>query len=206
MSLMIEGTRSLINDILGEWDHFSTHLQNIKDEELEDDIDIYSQIDFLSQLDEMGAILSDKLFRLDDYLKQINTIDKNAISKEQLHQISALKSESQQVLKHIRPKLKIAEESYEEAAEEVLTRCQDHINDLVDKVTEHREQADFLNRDTGFELDEENQLRELRDSLEDYREIRLENIETGEGDPIIDQLDSQIIACDSALLIDESSL
>jgi hypothetical protein len=190
----IEDAKLILNNILAQWDHFSTRLQNMKEEELE--MDLFSQIDFLSQMDEVRAALSSDIPQLEKHLVEM---------KEQKDRISLFKKEALQVLQHVKSKLEIAEEYYEEAAEEVLSRCEDRINELIDQILEHRQKTASLKEQIGLEMDEENELRELRDSLEMYREIRLEDIGDETGDPIIDQLDSQMIACDTALLIDESS-
>ena len=200
MKANIEEVKLLISSILTEWDTFSTHLQNMKEEEIEHNL--FTQIDFLSQMDEAKAILSKQLFELEKYLQESN---QNAPTKEEIPLLASLNKEAEEVLNHIKPKLKIAQDSYEEVSEEILRHSEDRIDELVNQILERRETKNSsLDIDLG--LDEENELRELRDSLETYKEIRLENIEEEAGDPILDQLDSQIVACDNALLIDESSL
>lgn len=195
--MSVKEAKLLLSTILNGWDEFSTRLQNIKGEELE--VDLFSQIDFLSQLDEVQGTISSQMIQLEKLLSELK---EHAPSTEDL----PFKKESQQVLKDIQSKLTLAEESYREIAEEVLHRSEDRINELTDKILEHHQDLDSSKRRTGLELDEENELRDLRDSLESYREIRMENVLNGVGDPILDQLDSQMLASDSALLIDESSV
>ncbi|MBS0647597.1 MAG: hypothetical protein JSS10_00055 [Verrucomicrobia bacterium] len=192
-----EEAKLLLSTILNSWDEFSTRLKNMKGEDLE--IDLFSQIDFLAQLDEVQGTISMQMMQLEKHLFEMN---EKRLSKEDL----SFKKESQQVLKNIQSKLTIAEESYREIAEEVLRRSEDRINELTDKILEHHQTLEASKRRTGLELDEENELRGLRDSLESYREIRMESVLNEAGDPIIDQLDSQMLASDSALLIDESSV
>jgi len=203
MSTKIEEAKVILNGILTQWDEFSTRLQNMKEEELE--TDLFSQIDLLTQMDQVQGLLSSQIPILEKRLKELKEAEDTYSSEEQLDQIRSFNKESQHVLAHIQSKLEDAEETYHENAEEILSRCEDRINELIDKILENRQATDSSSVQTGFEIDEENQLRDLRDSLESYREIRLENINDGNGDPILDQLDSQMLACDSALLIDESS-
>jgi hypothetical protein len=200
MSKKIEEAKLILNGILTQWDEFSTRLQNMKEEELE--VDLYSEIDLLTQLDGVQGTLSSQIPLLESRLKQMKETDPPA---EELEQIDALTEESQDVLTQIKSKLEETEESYHAIAEKVLSRCEDRITLLVDKILEQRQETDSLKRQIDLEIDEENELRDLRDSLESYREIRLENIKERSDDLIIDQLESQMLACDSTLLIDESS-
>jgi predicted nucleic acid-binding Zn-ribbon protein len=195
--MSVKEAKLLLSTILNGWDEFSTRLKNMKEKELE--VDLFSQIDFLSQLDEVQGTISSQMIQLEKHLSEMK---EHAPSTEDL----SFKKESQQVLKDIQSKLTLAEESYREIAEEVLHRSEDRINELTDKILEHHQDLERSKKRSGLELDEENELRDLRDSLESYREIRMENILNGVGDPILDQLDSQMLASDSALLIDESSV
>jgi hypothetical protein len=201
MSLEIEDAKLLLNNILSEWDHFSTHLQNLTKEELKDDL--FSQIDYLTQLEEVNARISAQLSEFEERLEKINTSGKSCLSKEESLKSDLLNLESLQILKLIQPKLQMAEETYNEMAEEVLGRSQDLINHLVDKILEHPQRGVSLKDKIGLELDEEIQLRELEDSLGAYKESRLENMKE-EDDLIIDQIDSQMLACSEALQTNES--
>lgn len=189
--------QGLLNSLTAEWDLFSTRLQNFKVDELVDDL--FSQLDFLCQFEEVRAAFSSQLPELERCVQEMNN---QTLAQE----YRALKIESEHVLSYLKPKLEFAEESYNGMAEEVLNRCEDHIQELTEKILDRRQELGLSKDSMGFEIDEENELRDLRESLETYREIRLENISEETQDSIIDQLDSEMIACDSALLIDESSM
>jgi hypothetical protein len=150
--------------------------------------------------------LSGYLFELEESLEELNQIDEDTLTSEEKEQAHSLDQEIGEVMSQIEPGLETAWDTYDDIAEKILRRSQDRVNELVDIILEQRQRADSSHDSINLALDEENELRELRDSLEAYREIRLETVDEEEDDPILDQLDSQIVACDSALLIDESSL
>ncbi|MBS4169243.1 hypothetical protein [Parachlamydia sp. AcF125] len=207
MDSKIKEAKITLENILAELDQSSMRLYDIKEPELEKDL--FTQLDLLSQLDKSQAVIFSQLPKLKKYHEELKTLKNSSLSSDQLSHLNSFQAECQQVLDRICPKLESVEECYQDLAEEVLYRCQNHINQLIDKILEHRKASASLKDIIGLELDEENELRELRDSLETYREIRLGDIgesEDDQDDPLITQLDSQIVACDNALLIDETSL
>ena len=203
MSLKIEEAKFLLNDIISEWDQFSIHLQNLKKEELA--ADLFSQLSYLTNLEDMMGKISVQLTQLENLLQEINQMEKSSFSKEQHDQSNWLNFESEQVLRRIQRKLEVAEEASRELEEEALSLSQDLINDLVHKLLVQPQRGPYLNEELNLELDDESKLRELQDSLETYKEIRLES--RGEADdPLLDQLDSQILSCDAALRINNAGL
>ncbi|MBS4164870.1 Uncharacterized protein PRO82_002210 [Candidatus Protochlamydia amoebophila] len=74
MASKLEEAQPILNNILSEWDHFSTLLQNIKEEELEEDL--FFQIDFFSQLDEVKARISFQMEQLEKHLEEMRELKK----------------------------------------------------------------------------------------------------------------------------------
>jgi len=199
-----EVMKPTVESILLGWDQFATELLNIKSEEIQ--YDLLAQIDFLSHLEEVRKEISTQIERLETQLEDLERQKSDPLAQAEADQAALLKEDAQELLKHIKPKLQVAEESYEEMAEDVLTRSQNKINHLLDKSTGQPLSKQILEQESGFPLEGDIQLRDLRDSLEAYKGTRLENGAEEVGDSIVDQLNSQVAACDSALLIDEASL
>ncbi|CAF23578.1 hypothetical protein [Candidatus Protochlamydia amoebophila] len=79
MASKLEEAQSILNNILSEWDHFSTPLQNIKEEELEKDL--FFQIDFLSQLDKVKARISFQMQQLEKHLEEMKEVKKTLFQR-----------------------------------------------------------------------------------------------------------------------------
>ena len=105
----------------------------------------------------------------------------------------------------IKRKIEQAADSFEEVEEELLGRCEAKIMNLIDRIERNRRDLSLKDQ-IDLNLEVEDELKEIRDSLEEYREIHIEHNPGRENDPIVAVLDSLILMCDSALLIDESSL
>lgn len=194
-------TKSVLNHLFIEWDHLLTCLANIKEEK--NIKDLFSLLYFLSQLDEIQGRIFSYIPYLEGYMEESQQLQReHSSSAEQMQAIQNIKEESQTFLKQIKPMLSKTQETYQEVAEEILNRSEGKIIELTDKILEHRQMMESIEHQIQLELDEETQLRELRDSLETYREVRLEN---GREDPMLEKLDSQVMACEIALFIEESS-
>src|SRR5262245_3854959 len=114
MNFNIEEARSSLDDVLMEWDNFTTDMLNIKGRELDEDL--FMEVDFAAQLDESLAIVSFEIPHLENDLEELKKNSEANFSPEEQEQIRSFKEEAERVIKNIKPKLPNAEETYSEVA------------------------------------------------------------------------------------------
>lgn len=203
-----QGLKTKIQNLQSEWLETLEELRT-GEEEMKNN-DLFRAIAYLSICDRF-------LINIDEFLKEIEILQRDSTPKDLLGDIQELK-------RSIEKKRQNIEEEYPILAENTLRRAEDLISKFAESMAAKGDRSN-LKTEISQNLDKELFLQELKDSLETYRATREDFVSTltvnpfrksletsipedlgeemPEIDSILSQLDTVITACDTALLIKE---
>lgn len=213
----LEEIKSKIQNFELEWEDTYRSLteaqRDIKDENL------FSTIDYLTLCDQVCSKILTDLKKLDTDLNDLADFGRKTHLAPKNHALFGDLSHAIHACKHsLQNKAQEIDDEYQILAEQTLRRAQD----LIAKYAECMQQektTGILKTEVHQNLDKELFLQELSDSLESYRQAREDFITqslTGstqrqskelieEEDSVIAQIDTALSACDTALLIRETT-
>jgi hypothetical protein len=183
------------------WDELIDNIENSESDVRKQEP--LSQLNYIAEVEEARTSLLNEIQEIERLKGELDKEHLNDLSEQEKSFIESVKSEINSFLKNTPRKVQDFLETYQELIEEVLNQIEEIITRLSDKVMENK--TVNKSKEMRMDLDYEEELSELKDTLESIREIRLKSGESEEEDPILRILDSLITTCDNSLLIEESN-
>ncbi len=191
-----------LKNVQADWS-FIRETLDVDENDEERSQDLFSQIQFLADKDEARKRLETDISQIESIHTTLLSLDPNSFSENGVFLFNQFCLHLDILQQDLNTKAQAVDDLETARAEATLKRCITRINVLIDSIFQLRKMSS-LKEALNFDLDPEMELNELRNSLEEYKATR-SNLKVP-PDPVLDVLESTIVECDNALLIDESSL
>lgn len=193
---------NLLEDLHVEWSESLDDLKRRNEQIINEDL--FQTLDYLTACDQVCKAIITNIQTIDAELKNLQKLRENTReSKAGFNMFESMLADLKNLRKNMQNKMLKLNEEYDALAESTLTGTQDLITRYSEIIT-HEKIIPDIKTEIKQNLDKENLLEELKDSLEQYKQAREDLVEDPVNDPIISQLDTAITAVDSALIIKET--